>query len=61
MKRFVLQGILFTALMLLMNACASKEETVSNKPTGTVPGEKVYGEGVQPGVGASGPTANVRW
>ena len=47
--------------MLLMNACASKEETVSNKPTGTVPGEKVYGEGVQPGVGASGPTANVRW
>ena len=61
MKRFALHGILFTALMLMMNACASKDEMVTNKPTGTVPGEKVYGEGVQPGAGPSGPTANVRW
>lgn len=61
MKRFALQGILFAALMLMMNACASKDEVVAGKPTGTVPGEKVTGEGVQPGVGSTGPTANVRW
>jgi hypothetical protein len=47
--------------MLMMSACASKDEVVGTKPTGTVPGEKVYPEGVQPGVGPSGPTANVRW
>ena len=61
MKRFALHGILFSALLLMMNACASKDETVTTKPTGTVPGEKVTGEGVTPGVGNSGPTANVHF
>jgi hypothetical protein len=61
MKRFALHGILFSALLFLMNACASKDEVVTTKPTGTVPGEKVTGEGVTPGVGPGGGSANVRW
>lgn len=48
--------------MLIMNGCASKDEDLTNtKPTGTVPGEKVAGEGVQPGAGPGGASANVRF
>jgi hypothetical protein len=61
MKRFALHGILFSALLLMMNACASKDEVVTTKPTGTVPGEKVTSEGATPGVGPGGASANVRF
>lgn len=62
MKQAVLCGIFLSVLMLIMNGCASKDEDLANtKPTGTVPGEKVSGEGVQPGAGPGGASANVRF
>jgi hypothetical protein len=62
MKRSVLYGIFLSVLMLIINGCASKDEDLTNtKPTGTVPGEKVSGEGVQPGAGPGGASANVRF
>ena len=61
MKRFALFGILFSGLLLMMNACASKDEMVTTKPTGTVPGEKVTSEGATPGMGPGGASANVHF
>ncbi|MDQ2824945.1 MAG: hypothetical protein M3R29_05810 [Verrucomicrobiota bacterium] len=62
MKRFALRGLLVLAAAFLMDACASHDEVMTtSQPTGTVPGEKVSGEGMQPGAGPGGASANVRW
>jgi hypothetical protein len=61
MNRFFLQVLLLSAVMLLMNACASHDEVTTQKPTGYVPGEKLSGEGVGATAGPGGAGANVRW
>jgi type IV pilus biogenesis protein CpaD/CtpE len=64
MKRLVIFIVLFSAIALLISACASRDEVTteeSSAQTGsTVPGERVSDQGaVTPG--APGASANVHW
>jgi type IV pilus biogenesis protein CpaD/CtpE len=64
MKRLVVFIVLFSAIALLISACASRDEVTteeSSAQTGsTVPGERVSDQGaVTPG--APGASANVHW
>jgi hypothetical protein len=62
MKRFAVLTLSLTAMLFLLNACASHDEVVTQQPNGAVAGEKVSGEtAVEPGVGGSGASANVRF
>ncbi|MEP6603843.1 MAG: hypothetical protein ABJB69_07845 [Spartobacteria bacterium] len=57
----VIAALLFAMLMLL-GGCASRSETATQTPGGTVPGESVSGEGaVSPNVGPGGAGANVHF
>jgi len=65
-KKLATQFVFLVAILFLMSACASRDEVVteqsSSQPVGTVPGEKVSGEGsLSPGAGPGGPNASVRW
>jgi hypothetical protein len=58
-------SLVFAAILFLMNACASRDDVVTEsstaQSTGTVPGEKIPDDGrVVPGTGTN-PNASVRW
>jgi hypothetical protein len=64
MKRFAGRALLLSAILFLVNACASSSNVASDSPmqsAGTVPGEKVEGGEMGAGAGPSGASANVRW
>jgi hypothetical protein len=65
MRDLAISGLLFAAMVFLLNACASNSGVVTESAsTGTaapVPGEKIPDDGaVVPG-GMGNPNANVRW
>ena len=65
MKCLVTDGLMLVATLFLMNACASRDDVVtessSAQTTATVPGEKIPDDGrVVPGTGTN-PNASVRW
>ena len=65
MKCLVTRVLLFTAMLFLINACASRDDVVtessSAETAATVPGEKIPDDGrVVPGT-ATNPNPSVRW
>jgi hypothetical protein len=57
------RGVLFLAVICLLNACASKSEVVTEGSQNRAPvaGESRSGTDVTPGAGPGGASANVRW
>jgi hypothetical protein len=59
------RALLLLSLIFVMNSCASKTEVMtetSTAPAGTVPGEKVSGDGgLSPGAGPGAANASVHW
>ena len=63
MQRFHFATVLLFGPMLLLSACAHDDlaSDTTGQSTATVPGEKVSGEGMTPGAGPGGASANVKW
>ena len=62
MKRLAAGLALVLATLFLIAACASDDALhSSSESAGTVPGEKVPGEGVTPGAGPGTASASVPW
>jgi hypothetical protein len=61
MKRVAVFVLFLSGSLVLLNGCASHNELSTETSSAAVPGEKVSGEGITPGAGPSGASANVRW